>query len=82
SVVLLPVLPKQGYGPWAFFNPSLSWWMVVLISALGFSASLAVRLIGWCTGLFLSAVPGCLVSSTVVTLPLARLRQRLPVALL
>ncbi|MGA4815851.1 hypothetical protein ACPA9J_14840 [Pseudomonas aeruginosa] len=35
SVVLLPVLPNQGYGPWAFFNPYLTWWMVVLIAALG-----------------------------------------------
>lgn len=66
SVVLLPVLPNQGYGPWAFFNPYLTWWMVVLIAALGFSAYLAIRLIGSRKGLLLTAVLGGLVSSTVV----------------
>ncbi|WP_204274757.1 HPP family protein, partial [Enterobacter hormaechei] len=58
SVVLLPVLPNQGYGPWAFFNPYLTWWMVVLIAALGFSAYLAIRLIGSRKGLLLTAVLG------------------------
>ncbi|AZM83274.1 MgtC/SapB family protein [Pseudomonas aeruginosa] len=82
SVVLLPVLPDQGYGPWAFFNPYLTWWMVVLIAALGFSAYLAIRLIGSRKGLLLTAVLGGLVSSTVMTLTLARLRERMPDALL
>lgn len=82
SVVLLPVLPNQGYGPWAFFNPYLTWWMVVLIAALGFSAYLAIRLIGSRKGLLLTAVLGGLVSSTVMTLTLARLRERMPDALL
>ena len=81
-MVLLPVLPNQGYGPWAFFNPYLTWWMVVLIAALGFSAYLAIRLIGSRKGLLLTAVLGGLVSSTVMTLTLARLRERMPDALL
>ncbi|MGA4815850.1 DUF4010 domain-containing protein [Pseudomonas aeruginosa] len=43
-----------------------------------FSAYLAIRLIGSRKGLLLTAVLGGLVSSTVMTLTLARLRERMP----
>ncbi len=69
SVVLLPVLPNQGYGPWAFFNPYLTWWMVVLIAALGFSAYLAIRLIGSRKGLLLTAVLGGLLATSALMFP-------------
>lgn len=36
SVVLLPLLPNKGYGPWEAVNPYWTWWMVVLISGLSF----------------------------------------------
>ncbi len=74
SLVLLPVLPDQGYGPWQLFNPYVLWWMVVLLSALGFAAYVAVRLVGTRHGLLLAALFGSLVSSTATTLLLARLR--------
>src|SRR5690606_24312361 len=45
SVVLLPNLPNQGYGPWQVFNPYTTWWMVVLIAGIGFAASVAIRLL-------------------------------------
>ena len=34
SVVLLPILPDRGFGPWAALNPYEIWWMVVLIAGL------------------------------------------------
>jgi len=34
SVVLLPILPDRGYGPWHALNPYQIWWMVVLIAAI------------------------------------------------
>ncbi|MGM0540620.1 MAG: MgtC/SapB family protein, partial [Thermodesulfobacteriota bacterium] len=34
SVVLLPLLPDKGFGPWEALNPYWTWWMVVLISGL------------------------------------------------
>lgn len=76
SLVLLPVLPNQGYGPWQLFNPYVLWWMVVALSAMGFAAYVAVRLVGARHGLLLTAVLGSLVSSTATTLLLARLQRR------
>ena len=36
SVILLPLLPNRGFGPWDAINPHWIWWMVVLISGLSF----------------------------------------------
>lgn len=76
SLVMLPVLPDRGYGPWQVFNPYATWWMVVLIAALGFAAYVAVRLLGQRHGLLLTALLGGIVSSTAMTLTLARLHER------
>jgi uncharacterized membrane protein (DUF4010 family) len=72
SVVLLPVLPNQGYGPWQALNPYEIWWMVVLIAAISFVGYVAIRLMGTERGIFLTSLIGGLVSSTAVTLNLAR----------
>lgn len=71
SVVLLPLLPNQGYGPWQAFNPYLTWWMVVLVSALSFSGYIAIKLAGERLGIMLTSLLGGLVSSTVTTITLA-----------
>lgn len=76
SLVLLPALPNQGYGPWQVFNPYSIWWMVVLIAGIGFAAYVAVRLVGTRHGLLITALLGSLVSSTAMTLSLSRLRER------
>lgn len=76
SVVLLPALPNQGYGPWQVFNPYVTWWMVVLIAGLGFAAYMAIRLVGTHHGLLITALLGGIVSSTAMTLTLARLREQ------
>src|SRR5690606_7177362 len=73
SVVLLPALPNQGYGPWQAFNPYATWWMVVLIAGIGFAAYVAIRLLGTRHGLMVTALLGGIVSSTAMTLTLARL---------
>jgi uncharacterized membrane protein (DUF4010 family) len=72
SVVLLPVLPDQGYGPWQALNPYEIWWMVVLIAAISFIGYVAIRLMGAERGVFLTSLIGGVVSSTAVTLNLAR----------
>ncbi|MNM55137.1 hypothetical protein D3C81_662700 [compost metagenome] len=76
SVVLLPVLPNQGYGPWQVFNPYTTWWMVVLIAGMGFVAYLAIRIVGTSKGLLLTAVVGSIVSSTAMTVTLSHLHER------
>ncbi len=73
SVVLLPVLPDRGYGPWNALNPYQIWLMVVLISAISFAGYFATRIAGARRGLMLTALGGGLASSTAVSLNYARL---------
>ncbi|MVW75470.1 MgtC/SapB family protein [Pseudomonas xionganensis] len=75
SLVLLPALPNQGYGPWQAFNPYVIWWMVVLIAAIGFAAYIAIRLVGTRHGLLITALLGGIVASTAMTVTLARLAE-------
>jgi uncharacterized membrane protein (DUF4010 family) len=73
SVVLLPVLPNQGYGPWQALNPYQVWWMVVLIASLSFAGYLAMKMAGTERGILLTGLFGGVVSSTATTLTFARL---------
>lgn len=76
SAVTLPLLPDQGYGPFAALNPYRIWLMVVLISGLSFVGYAAVRIWGAEWGLVLTAMGGGLVSSTAVMLSFARMAAR------
>lgn len=73
SVVVLPVLPDRGYGPWQALNPYVLWWLVVLMAAVSSLGYFGVKLAGPERGLALTAVFGGLASSTAVTLNFARL---------
>ncbi|MFO7813967.1 MAG: MgtC/SapB family protein [Pelovirga sp.] len=72
SVVLLPLLPNQGYGPWNALNPYWIWWMVVLVSGLSFLGYLIIQMAGRKTGTIITAIAGGLISSTATTLTMAR----------
>lgn len=76
SLVILPVLPNQGYGPYAALNPRSIWWFVVLISTLSFVGYLAIRVLGPRRGYLATGLFGGLVSSTATTAALARLGRR------
>lgn len=78
SVVVLPVLPDRGFGPYLALNPYRIWLMVVLIAAISFVGYAAIRLIGPARGLLLTGLVGGLTSSTAVTLTYARLSARAP----
>jgi uncharacterized membrane protein (DUF4010 family) len=75
SVVVLPVMPDVGMGPYEVINPRQIWWMVVLISGLGFIGYLGVKFLGERGGIGLLALAGGLASSTAATLSLARLSK-------
>ncbi len=77
SVVLLPLLPNQGYGPWQALNPFWTWLMVVLISGLSFLGFIGMKIVGERAGLIMTAIVGAVVSSTAVTVSLARLAKKL-----
>ncbi len=78
SVVLLPILPNQGYGPWQALNPFEIWWMVVLIAGISFVGYFAVKAAGHRRGLVITGLFGGLASSTAVTLSFARLGRTNP----
>ncbi|MEQ8603783.1 MAG: MgtC/SapB family protein [Marivibrio sp.] len=75
SVVILPVLPDQGYGPWRALNPYQIWWMVVLIAAVSFAGYFAMRLAGPGKGAALTGLFAGLASSTALTLHFSRLAR-------
>jgi len=78
SVVILPILPDQNYGPWAAFNPYHIWWMVVLIAGISYLGYFAVKIVGNQHGPVLTGALGGLVSSTAVTLNLSKLSTQYP----
>jgi uncharacterized membrane protein (DUF4010 family) len=71
TVIVLPLVPNRGYGPWAVLNPFEIWLVVVLVSALSFAGFVAMRLLGEQRGMLLAGVVGALVSSTAVTVAMA-----------
>jgi len=72
SLILLPLLPNRGYGPWNALNPYWTWWMVVLISAISFLGYIVIQIVGEKRGVMITAISGALVSSTAVTVSLGR----------
>lgn len=72
SLVVLPILPNQDYGPYAALNPHQIWWMVVLISGLSLAGYAALRIVGNRHGAPLLGFFGGLVSSTATTMVFAR----------
>jgi len=75
SVVLLPILPDRGYGPWQVLNPYTIWWMVVLIAAISFVGYFAIKIGGARRGTVFTGLFGGLASSTALTLHFARLAR-------
>lgn len=73
TVIILPLLPQQGYGP-APFNvlvPYNVWLMVVLISGISFLGYVLIKAVGPRRGVGLTGILGGLASSTAVTLSVA-----------
>ncbi len=76
SLVLLPMLPNKGYGPWEALNPYWTWWMVVLISGISFLGYVVIQIAGEKKGVLVTAIGGAMVSSTAVTFSLARFAKK------
>lgn len=75
SIVVLPAMPDVGLGPYQIINPRHIWWMVVLISGLGFVGYVGVKALGERAGVGLLALAGGLASSTAATLSLSQLSK-------
>ncbi|MEO6002667.1 MAG: MgtC/SapB family protein [Opitutus sp.] len=72
SLVILPVLPDQPYGPYHVLNPFRIWLMVVLIVGISLGGYVAYRWAGNRAGAWATGVLGGLISSTATTVSLAR----------
>lgn len=73
TVIVLPLLPQQGYGPSPFdvLVPYNVWLMVVLISGISFLGYVLIKVVGPHRGVGLTGILGGLASSTAVTLSVA-----------
>ena len=76
SVVLLPILPNQGFGPWQALNPYEIWWMVVLVAAISFVGYFAIKFGGASKGTIFTGLFGGLASSTALTLHFSRAARK------
>lgn len=72
SMVVLPVLPHQAYGPYQVLNPFEIWLMVVLIVGLSLAGFIAYKFLGSTGGLLVAGVLGGVISSTATTVGAAR----------
>ncbi len=78
TFIILPILPNQGFGPYAAFNPHRVWMLVVLIVGVGLAGYLAVKILGEKVGAPLLGFMGGLVSTTATSLVYAREAARNP----
>ncbi len=74
TAIVLPVLPKQSFGPPPVdvLNPYKIWLMVVLISGISFSGYVLMKIAGSQRGIWLTGLLGGLASSTAATLSFAQ----------
>lgn len=70
TAVVLPLLPKEGYGPPPFdvLVPYNVWLMVVFISGISFFGYVFIKVVGPRRGVGLTGILGGIASSTAVTL--------------
>lgn len=78
TFIVLPLLPRHPVDPWGALNPHTLWLLVILISTLSLVGYVATRWLGATRGLVLTGITGGLVSSTAVTLALARRSRETP----
>src|SRR5438046_1664822 len=71
TVIVLPLLPDRGYGPWQVLNPRRIRGAGVLGSARSFVGFVALRGLGPGRGMAITGAVGGLVSSTAITISMA-----------
>ncbi|MGV3503082.1 MAG: MgtC/SapB family protein [Adhaeribacter sp.] len=78
SLVILPVLPDQTFGPYQVLNPRDMWLMVVLIVGISISGYFAYKIFGQKAGTLLGGILGGMISSTATTVSYARRSKQSP----
>lgn len=72
TFIILPLLPDHAIDPWLALNPYKLWLLVILISGLSLLGYIGIRLLGSARGTALAGLAGGLVSSTAVSMSMAR----------
>jgi len=68
TAVILPLLPNRTVDPLGLLNPFQIWLMVVLVSGIGFSGYVLMKVLGPSRGINLTGILGGLASSTATTI--------------
>ncbi len=77
TLIILPALPDKEYTKY-LLNPYKIWLIVVFVSTLGFVGYFLIKKFGDRVGLWLSGIMGGIVSSTAVTIAVARIAEKDP----
>ncbi len=72
SLVILPVVPNQTFGPFDVLNPYEIWLMVILIVAISLAGYIVYKFFGHRAGTLLGGILGGLVSSTATTVTFSK----------
>lgn len=72
TLVILPILPDERYGPFEVFNLREIWWMVVLVVGISLLGYVALKLGSGTVGILLGGIIGGLISSTATTVSYSR----------
>lgn len=72
SLVILPILPNETYGPLDVLNPRNIWFMVTLIVGISVVGYFIYKFVGKKVGIISNGILGGLISSTATTVSYAR----------
>ena len=72
TLIILPVLPNQTFGPLDVINPYTIWLMVVLVAGINFVGYILMKTLGARQGIGLAGLLGGMASSTALTLSFSR----------
>lgn len=72
TVIVLPALPNRMIDPWMSINPREIWIFTILTASVSYGGYIAVRVAGPSLGVIVGSLMGSIVSSTAVTIALAR----------
>jgi uncharacterized membrane protein (DUF4010 family) len=78
SLVILPILPNEYYGPYRVLNPFKIWLMVVLIVGISLGGYITYKILGPRAGTWAAGVLGGLISSTATTVSYSRRSKEAP----
>lgn len=72
SLVILPILPDETYGPYNVLNPQKIWLMVILIVGISILGYFIYKWVGKKAGMISNGILGGVISSTATTVSYAR----------